>query len=79
MSPVFAKAVIIDGQEYIPINGSKCLSRVYRISKGYIGPANDNVIEHDLRECHKIIGRAPDEYGEFSTWLELFRKWLLNF
>ena len=78
LSPYLANVVEIDGEEYIPLKGSYCFSRVYRISKGSIGPINE-AINLDIRECHKIVGRAPSEYGVFATWLENFRVWLLGF
>lgn len=70
--------VEINGKEYIDTEKSFCLSRVYRYSKGYIGPIS-NAIKLPIYECQKVIGKAPSEYGIFATWLESFRKWLLSF
>lgn len=78
LSPSFAKEVIIDGKYYIPVEGSICFSRVYRIDKTMVGSVGQ-VHDLDIRECNKIIGRAPQEYGVFVTFLENFRVWLINF
>jgi hypothetical protein len=75
--PIF-RYVEIDGREYIDTEESFCASRLYRVSKGYIGSIQKPIRLH-ISECHKIIGRAPDEYNAFSTWLENFRNWLLGF
>ena len=78
LSPILADAVEIDGEMYIPVKESYCLSRKYRINKGYIGPVG-RVLDLDIYECQKIIGRAPSEYGVFVTWMENVRVWLLKF
>jgi hypothetical protein len=76
LSPFFVYKNI-NGKLYISVEDSVCLSRVYRISKGFIGPISE-AIELDIRECNKSIGYAPREYGVFSTWMENFRFWLLE-
>lgn len=78
LSPFLAPAVEIEGKLYIPVKKSVCLSRVYRISKGFVGSIGRE-LDLDIYECNKIIGRAPAEYGVFATWLENFRNWLLKF
>lgn len=77
LSPVY-RYVNIDGKMYVDIERSFCIARTYRISKGYVGPVSEP-IRLNLSECDRIIGRAPDEYGVFATWLENFRNWLLGF
>jgi len=77
MTPIF-NYVEVGGVEYIDLESSYCLSRIYRIGKGYIGPIKDAIKLH-ISECNKVIGYAPDEYGVFTTWLENFRSWLLRF
>lgn len=61
----------------IDVKKSKCFSRTYKISKEFVG-AIDKHIKLDIRECNKIVGYSPVEYGVFSTWLENFRHWLVN-
>jgi len=77
LSPVF-EYVIIGEKEYIDIERSRCNSRNYKISKEFIGPTN-RAISLNIKECNKIIGRAPKEYAVFATWLDNFRRWLLTF
>lgn len=77
MTPIF-KLVEVDGKEYISIEESVCLSRIFRHSKGYVGPIKGR-IQLNILECHKMIGYAPDEYKVLVTWLENFRHWLLGF
>lgn len=77
LSPVF-KYVEIDGKEYISLEDSKCLSRTYKISREYVGGI-DKPIKLDIKECHKMVGYAPREYGVFATWLENMRVWLIGF
>jgi len=77
LTPFFSY-IEVDGKTYIDMEKSVCLSRVYRISKGSIGPINE-AIDLDIRECNKVIGYSPKEYGTFATWLENFRIWLLGF
>jgi hypothetical protein len=74
-----AKAVEIDGELYIPVKDSFCFSRIYHIGKDYIGPTEVAEIKLDIRECHKAIGRAPEEYLTYTTWLKDMREWLLGF
>lgn len=76
LSPNF-HYVEIDGKGYIDVEKSHCLSRIYRYSKGYIGPIG-LAIEIPIQECQKVIGKAPREYAVFATWLEDFRIWLIN-
>lgn len=68
----------INGKEYISVENSKCLSRTYKISKEYVG-AVDRAIKLNIKECQKIIGYSPKEYGIFATWMENFRVWLISF
>lgn len=75
LSLFLAEPVEINGSLYIPVDGSGCFSRVYRITSGYIGPISSNQ-EYGVYECHKMVGRAPREYGVFATWMENFRVWL---
>jgi len=77
LSPNFVY-VKIDGKEYIDVEKSVCFSRVYRIAKGYIGSVG-NEMDLNIKECNKVIGYAPSEYGVFATWMENFRHWLLGF
>jgi len=76
-SPVFIY-IEIDEKEYIDLESSYCLSRVYRISRSYIGPVR-KALKLPIEECQKIIGRSPKEYGVYSEWFENFRNWLLIF
>ena len=78
LSPVLSEPISIDGELYIKVKDSYCLSRVHRITKGYIGSVG-RVITLDIYECNKVIGYAPDEYGSFITWMVNFRQWLLGF
>lgn len=77
LSPYFVTEEV-NGKQYISIEKSKCFSRTYKISKEFIGPI-DKAIELDIRECHKVVGYSPREYGVFSTWLENMRHWLLGY
>lgn len=77
LSPFF-EYINVDGTLYIDIERSRCLSRTYRISKGFVGSI-DKAISLDIKECHKVVGYSPKEYGVFATWLENFRNWLLGF
>lgn len=76
LSPSFVYVTIAE-EEYISIKKSKCNSRTYRISKGFIGPI-DSAVGLNIKECQKIVGRAPREYVVFFNWLESFRLWLIN-
>lgn len=76
LSPVFAY-IEINGKQYIDLESSYCLMRIYRITKGYVGPTTQAVELH-ISECNKVIGYAPTEYGVFATWLENLRIWLIN-
>ena len=78
LSVYLADPVEIEGKFYIPLDGSGCISRNYRITDGYIGPISDRIIL-DLRECHKVIGYSPSEYGALATWMENMRVWLIGF
>ena len=77
LSPFFVYETI-NGKEYISIEKSKCLSRTYKISKEFIG-AIDKAVKLNIKECQKVVGYSPKEYGVFATWLENFRHWLLQF
>jgi uncharacterized membrane protein len=77
LTPIF-ELIIVDGVEYINPRESYCLSRVYRIGKGYLGPISE-AIKLNIKECDRVIGYAPSEYNVFATWLENFRHWLLGF
>jgi len=76
-SPIFV-LIEIDGKSYIDIQESYCLSRSYDISRDRVGPVSDPVFLGIL-ECEKIVGRSPEEYGVFATWLDDMRHWLLGF
>ena len=76
LSPSFVYETI-EGKEYISIEKSKCNSRTYRITKGFIGPI-DKAVGLNIKECQKIIGKAPSEYNVFFNWLEDFRLWLIS-
>ena len=76
LSPAFYYTEI-DGRMYIDVERSRCNSRIYRISKEYVGQVGDSVLL-DIRECDRIIGYSADvEYPAFATWLESMRQWLL--
>lgn len=75
LSLFLAEPLEIDGKLYIPVSESGCFSRVYRITRGYIGSIGSEQ-EYDVYECQKMIGRAPTEYGVYATWMENFRVWL---
>ncbi len=78
LSVFLAEHVEIDGKLYIPLDGSGCISRNYRVERGYIGPISESIVL-DLRECHKVIGYSPAEYGVLTTWMENMRVWLVGF
>lgn len=78
LSVYLADAIEIDNKLYIPLEGSGCFSRNYRIDNGFVGPISEE-ITLDIRECHKIVGFAPSEYGNLATWLENMRIWLIGF
>lgn len=78
LSVFLADTVEIDGKLYVPLDGSGCISRNYRIDDGYIGPISESIVL-DLRECHKVVGYLPSEYGVLTTWMENMRVWLVGF
>jgi len=76
-SPYFA-VISFNGRNYIDIDKSYCLSRVYEISDSHIGSTSD-VIKLPIAECHKIIGYSPSEYGVLTSWLVNMKGWLKGF
>lgn len=77
LSPVFSY-IEIDGRKLIDVESSRCLSRAYQINRDFVGPVDDRIIILDISECDRMIGYAPAEYAEFSTWQETLRQWLLS-
>lgn len=77
LSPIF-QYVDIDGVEYISIEESVCASRTYKIAREYIGVVN-KPLRLNIKECNKVVGYSPSEYGVFATWLENMRVWLIGF
>ena len=76
LSPVFS-FIEIDGKRYIDIETSYCLARMYRHERGYIGSVSE-VQKLDITECHKVVGYSPDVYGDYTTWKESMRRWMIR-
>jgi hypothetical protein len=65
-----APVVEIDGKKYIPVEGSECYERTYRVSLEYIGGIRGTTVVKDVYECNLIKGYKPKIDTEFVSFMQ---------
>ena len=66
--------VTIDGKEYISVEESACFVRDYHKGIDYIGPKPGEVSEEPIKECDRMIGSNPEDYGRNLVFEEEIRR-----
>lgn len=60
------------GRRYINEDESVCFTRMYKHSKGYVGPIGQEH-DNDITYCNDLIGYGPSEYVDLSLFFEEVR------
>jgi hypothetical protein len=73
-SPVFTYVKSTDGKEYIEVESSYCLCRMYHFGLDYVGKVpNITTWKEPIKYCDKLIGWTPEEYTKKASFWEAVR------